>query len=123
LIARILLTALLAGVVLYAWTQLRKSPAVGVLAMLAAFAGGYFVWVPAHATRLAEWAGVGRGVDLILYTWVVISLLILLNLHLKVRAQMQLITTLTRQMGIAEAARAQDARPTSSPCKGDHSAA
>jgi small membrane protein len=52
---------------------------------------------------LAEVAGIGRGVDLIIYTWVVISLLVVLNLHLKLRAQMELITALAREIAIANA--------------------
>jgi hypothetical protein len=76
--------------------------------MISAFAGLYFVWMPAHATLLAERSGVGRGVDLIIYTWVAISLLVLLNLHLKLRAQMDLITVLARHLAIAGAARPLD---------------
>ena len=59
------------------------------------------MWFPAHASALAELAGIGRGVDLIIYTWVVISLLMLLNLHLKLRAQMELITALAREMALS----------------------
>ena len=103
MIAQFLLTALLFGVLLYAWTEYRRSPAVGLIAVWAAFAGLYFVWIPSHATRLAEFVGIGRGVDLILYTWVIISLVVLLNLHLKLRAQMELITVLARTLAIAEA--------------------
>ena len=62
---------------------------------------------PSHATRLAELVGIGRGVDLIIYTWVGISLLVLLNLHLKLRAQMELITVLAREIAIANARAAQ----------------
>jgi hypothetical protein len=103
MIAQLILTAPLLGVLLYAWLQYRRSPAVGLVAMLAALGGLYFVWVPAHATRLAELVGIGRGVDLIIYVWVVISLLVLLNLHLKLRAQMELITVLARELAIANA--------------------
>jgi small membrane protein len=105
MIAQLVLTVLLSGIVLYAWVEHRRSPVVGLLSMLAAFAGLYFVWVPSHATALAEKFGVGRGVDLIIYTWVVISLLVLLNLHLKLRAQMELITILARTLAIAGASR------------------
>ena len=103
MIAQLILTALLFGVLIYAGTEYRRSPAVGLIAVLAALGGLYFVWVPAHATRLAELAGIGRGVDLIIYVWVVISLMILLNLHLKLRAQMELITVLARELAIANA--------------------
>jgi hypothetical protein len=71
--------------------------------MLAAMTGLYFVWIPSHATWLAELVGIGRGVDLILYVWVVISLIVLLNLHLKLRVQKEMITVLARELAIANA--------------------
>jgi hypothetical protein len=103
MIAQLILSLLLAGILLYAWTEYRRSPAVAVLALLAASAGLYFVWMPEHSTQLAEWVGIGRGVDLILYIWVCISLIVLLNLHLKLRTQTELITALARKIAIADA--------------------
>jgi hypothetical protein len=103
MIAQISLSALLFAVMLYAWSEYRRSPAVSLVSLLAALGGLYFVWVPSHATRLAELAGVGRGVDLVIYTWVAISMLVLLNLHLKLRMQMELITVLARALAIANA--------------------
>lgn len=103
MIAQIIFTILLSGILLYAWLQYRRAPIVGLLSVLAALTGLYFVWMPAHATWLAGLAGIGRGVDLILYVWVVISLIVLLNLHLKLRQQMELITALTRELAIASA--------------------
>jgi hypothetical protein len=101
MIARFSLSVLLFAVMIYAWSEYRRAPAVGFASVLASAGGLYFVWFPAHATALAELAGIGRGVDLIIYTWVVISLLMLLNLHLKLRAQMELITALAREMALA----------------------
>lgn len=103
MIAQFILSVLLAGILLYAWTEYRRSPIVALLSLLAATAGLYFVWVPEHSSRLAELVGIGRGVDLILYVWVCISLIMLLNLHLKLRTQMDLITTLARKVALAEA--------------------
>jgi small membrane protein len=103
MIAQIVLSALLAGILLYAWAEYRRSPAVALLTVFVASAGIYFVWVPEHSTQLAELVGIGRGVDLILYIWVCISLIVLLNLHLKLRTQMELITTLARRIAIADA--------------------
>ena len=76
--------------------------------MLAACGGLYFVWFPTHATFLAEAVGVGRGVDLIIYVWVVISLLVVFNLHLKLRSQMELITGLAREIAILKLALSDD---------------
>jgi len=100
MIAQLLLTVLLCVVLLYAWYSYRLSPIVGMLTVAAGLAGLYFVWLPSHATSLAAWSGIGRGVDLILYTWVAISLILLLNLHLKLRAQMEVITRLARAVAL-----------------------
>jgi hypothetical protein len=103
MIAQLILSSVLAAILLYAWTEHRRSPAVAILTVLVATAGIYFVWVPEHSTQLAELVGIGRGVDLILYIWVCISLIVLLNLHLKLRTQMELITMLARKTAIADA--------------------
>jgi small membrane protein len=107
MIAQIGLSILLAGVLIYAWTEYRRAPIISVLSILVATAGLYFVWLPSHATRLAALVGIGRGVDLILYVWVVISLILLLNLHLKLRSQAELITIMMRQIAIANARTAE----------------
>ena len=103
MIAQLLLTAMLFAILLYAQTTYRQAPIIGFLSVVAACWGLYFVWIPAHASRLAELVGIGRGVDLILYTWVMISLIMLLNLHLKLRSQLELITLLARKIAIADA--------------------
>lgn len=103
MIAQFIFTALLAFVLLYAWTQYRNAPAIGLFAVAIALGGLYFVWLPEHATRIAAWAGIGRGVDLILYGWVAFSLIALLNLHLKLRAQTELITGLARAIALMSA--------------------
>ncbi len=101
MIAQIFFSFLLCSVFLYAWIEYRRSPVVAVLASIVALAGLYFVWVPSHSTRLAVFVGIGRGVDLILYTWVGISLLVILNLHLKLRTQLEMITVLARTIALA----------------------
>jgi hypothetical protein len=104
MIAQILLSLLLCAVFLYAWIEYRRSPVVAFLSSMASLAGLYFVWVPSDSTRLAEFVGIGRGVDLILYTWVGISLIIILNLHLKLRTHLELITVLARTIALANPA-------------------
>lgn len=103
MIAQALLSLLLFSVLVYAWVEYRRSPLVAALSAGAGLAGLYFVWVPSHSTWVAEAVGVGRGADLILYVWVCISLIVLLNLHLKLRTQHELITKLARTIAIANA--------------------
>ena len=102
MIAQFIFSILLAGIVVYAWSEYARSPVVAVLTLLVASAGLYFVWMPEHSTQLAEAVGIGRGVDLILYVWVCLSLIVLLNLHLKLRTQMESITALARKIALAE---------------------
>jgi len=105
MIAQFILSILLAGVLVYAWSEYARSPAIAVPAVFVTMAGLYFVWMPEHSTQLAELVGIGRGVDLILYIWVCLSLIVVLNLHLKLRTQMELITVLARKIALADAAR------------------
>jgi hypothetical protein len=119
MIAQFILSILLAGILLYAWTEYRRSPVVALLTLFVAGAGLYFVWVPDHSTQLAELVGIGRGVDLILYTWVCISLIVLLNLHLKLRTQMELITTLARKVALADASRSSAIADSIVPAESD----
>jgi hypothetical protein len=103
MIAQIVLSLLLGVVLLYAWAQYRRSPIVTVLSCAVSLIGFYFVWFPSHATRVAELVGIGRGADLILYVWACISLVVLLNLHLKLRTQHELLTQLARSIALANA--------------------
>ncbi len=103
MIAQVVLSLLLGGVLLYAWAQYRRSPIVTVLSCAVSLIGFYFVWFPSHATRVAELVGIGRGADLILYVWACISLVVLLNLHLKLRTQHELLTQLARSIALANA--------------------
>lgn len=103
MIAQILLSGLLLATALYAWKSFRRAPPIAVLVALVAAAGLYFVWLPAHASWLAAAIGIGRGVDLVLYVWVIVSLLAILNLHLIARTQLEMITVLARKLAIAQA--------------------
>jgi small membrane protein len=81
------------------------------VAICAALFGAYIVWMPDHATYLAQSIGIGRGADFILYIWLLISCAILLLLYLQLREQLQLITALARRMALAQAAQPQTTRP------------
>jgi small membrane protein len=113
MIAQVVLSLLLGIVLLYAWAQYRRSPIVTVLSCAVSLIGFYFVWFPSHATRVAEFVGIGRGADLVLYVWACISLVVLLNLHLKLRTQHELLTQLARSIALANATlpEEEDARP------------
>lgn len=103
MIAQITLSILLSLLFLYAIREGHRSPIIRSLTMCTAALGGYLVWVPEHASSIAAWAGVGRGADLILYLWIPISLLMMLNLHLKHREHLELLTKLARHVALTQA--------------------
>ena len=110
MIAQFIFTMILIAVLLVAFAQLRQIPLIGGLVVCAALFGAYIVWMPDHATYLANLVGIGRGADLVLYVWVLISSAVLLLLYLNTREQLQLITTLARKMALADAERYEGAQ-------------
>lgn len=103
MIFQMLLAIGLLIIMVYAFTQKAKSPVVSILTMISALAGLYFVWAPNQANAIAHAVGIGRGADLTFYCWIVISLAILLNLHFKIRSNLELLTAMARKVAIAEA--------------------
>ena len=111
MIAQAAFTVVLIAVMLVAFAQLPRIPLVGGVVICASLFGAYIVWMPDHATYLANLVGIGRGADLVLYVWVLISCAILLLLYLNLRDQFQLITALARRMALTDAAREETPRP------------
>ena len=87
----------------------------------AAFFGGYLIWNPDHATSIAHLLGIGRGTDLVLYVWVLISFALMLVLYFNSRKQFQIVTVLVRAIGLAEARLdSQMSEETDGPAKQTH---
>jgi hypothetical protein len=103
MIAQFLLSGLLGGLLVYAIKASRRTPIVSWLSAIVAIGGLYVVWMPSHASAVAEWVGIGRGADLVLYIWAAMSIIIVLNLHLKLRGQLELITVLARHLALLQA--------------------
>ena len=103
MIVQVIFTAALMGVALVAFTQISRLPLVGGPVICIALFGAYLIWMPAEATVLAHSLGIGRGADLILYVWVLISFASLLVLYLNIKGQDQTITALARKIALLEA--------------------
>ena len=103
MIAQAILSLLLCSVLIYAWAEYRRSPVVALVSLVASLVGLYLVWIPSHTTRVAEFIGIGRGADLVMYLWICISLIVMLNLHLKLRSQYEVITALARAIALSNA--------------------
>ncbi|HEY6881480.1 MAG TPA: DUF2304 domain-containing protein [Polyangiales bacterium] len=97
-----LLTIFLLALFIYALLQKKQFPLVGRLLPWVALVGIYVAWFPEQTSTWAHMVGVGRGVDLMLYVWIMASGLLFLGLHLKLVAQQRMLTELARALALAQ---------------------
>jgi small membrane protein len=90
---------------LYAFIQRQKSRLLSRAMSIVALTGMYLVLFPEHTNTLAHLVGVGRGVDLLLYCWLVISIIVSMHLQIQILQLHGLITQLVREMAVQGARR------------------
>lgn len=105
---KIPLIALLMFCGVYGWRQRRLSPFIGFVTPLVCMVGVALVIEPDWSQRAAGLLGVGRGADLILYLWTVVSVLLLANVHFRMRSYQEMLTVLTRELALLEARQDRD---------------
>jgi hypothetical protein len=103
MILQVFLSVLLFGVALLVATQ-RTSRLLRTAVLLVVAAGAFMVWVPEVTDGFAEMFGVGRGADLVLYLWVVITLALIVFLYLKVAQLSRKLTQLARAIALVRPA-------------------
>lgn len=94
------LCAGLGAALLYAYLQRRKSRAISLGIMLVSAFGILAVLSPEASNAMARAVGVGRGADLVMYCWIVISLLVSVNLQFKILKLQHNLTLLTREVAL-----------------------
>jgi hypothetical protein len=87
----------------YALLMRRASRFVAICLGGASIVGMYFVLLPERANSIAHVVGVGRGADLVLYCWLVISLIVSVSLQFRLLKQQEAITTLARELALRSA--------------------
>jgi len=102
MIIKVLLTGLLALLALFVMLQTVTSHAVRLTVLTILVIGGYFVWRPEHANWVAQTLGVGRGADLLMYLWVVITCSVILLLYLKIVRMNRMLTQLARRLALSQ---------------------
>lgn len=105
MIAQILFTIALIASLIYIHGQTKLLGPIRIAMYTVIIAGVFFVWSPDQSTWLAHLLGIGRGADLIYYIWIILSLAVFINVHLKLRENVTLVTQLARQIAIADAQR------------------
>lgn len=103
MIFKIVLSLALILLALYAYTQKSRSRFVAWSMMTVCILGEIFVLYPEFSNDIARLVGVGRGADLIMYCFIVASLGLILNLHLRLHAITEDMTTLARKLALSSA--------------------
>lgn len=100
---RFILITIFGCIMLYALTQRRRDAwfSLGVLAL--GTVGILLTLHPEWATAMANWVGVGRGTDFVLYGWIMGTCIYALHLHSAHRRLEAQITALTRRLALDEA--------------------
>jgi small membrane protein len=105
MIIKFLLIAGLLSCIAYMKVQRHSSRLLSRIVVLVALVGIIFVIQPGLTNKLASFVGVGRGADLIIYCWLLISLILIVNLQLKIISVNQTVTELARQIALQSPAK------------------
>lgn len=103
MIFQVILISGLLLITAYAVMQRARSPIVALGVLAASLSGIIFTAAPELANYAAWAVGISRGADLILYCFVLISLAAILNLHLRLRLQHEMLTEVVRRLAILSA--------------------
>lgn len=79
------------------------------------------VWHPESANAIAGMVGIGRGADLLLYCWVIISLLLVFVLNARIHFLHRELTDLARAVALKEAENTSSAKALSEEESNTHS--
>ncbi|MDD5577897.1 MAG: DUF2304 family protein [Methylobacter sp.] len=101
MLIKILLTFFFFFFLIYSFLLFRSSRLLSLIVAILAPIAAFLVWMPEKATMIANTLGVGRGADLLLYLWFLLSALLILLLHLKLKSYHQELTELARYIAIS----------------------
>jgi len=100
MIAQIILTLGLSVCLFYVISLGKSLPLVRIGLFLVVLTGYLFIWFPEMTNIFADLVGIGRGADLVIYLWILLSLFLILKLHMKLREQSEALTTLARHLAL-----------------------
>jgi len=103
MIAQFLLSAGLLVCLFYAISLGRSSVFLRLGFFLTVVGGFVAIWLPETTNIVADLVGIGRGADLIIYLWILLSFFLILKLHIAMRAQSETMTKLARHIALKEA--------------------
>lgn len=105
MIFQLVLSVSLVSILFYFLLTKRRPAFVTAVVIAVSASGLLFVWRPEFTTDIATRVGIGRGADMIIYSWLVISYALILNQQVRLRKNHEMMTVLAREVAIANAQR------------------
>jgi hypothetical protein len=98
MIIQFMLTVMIVISFLYVLSQRVRSRSIFFPIIVGIVSAMFLVWNPDTANKIANFVGVGRGADLIIYFFMILSFFVGFNLHIKHKRNLQHITDLAREV-------------------------
>ncbi len=99
---KIILTLLLLVGVVFAIREWKQSRLLAIMTTLLTATGMLFIWNLQVSDVVANFLGVGRGADLVLYTSAAISFILIVSLLIRIRLLHERLTHLSRAMALRD---------------------
>ena len=103
MIVQLLLTVCFFALAFFCWLRMGRVKFFAFILTFICLIGVYFIWFPSHLTYVANWIGVGRGADLLLYIFLTFVLFEFLVIRIREKEKMELFTKLVRRIAIDNA--------------------
>jgi hypothetical protein len=114
MIIRPLITLALLVILLLAMLQAHTGRLVPASMATVIGFGILLTWSPTPSTEIAHFLGVGRGTDLLVYIWILISLFMFFIVYVKFLQTSEQLTELARSLSLLQAAQSKTSRETES---------
>jgi len=102
MIVTIFLLITVSTVILYALKLILNSDRLGFILGIIGLICGIFIIKPDWAQIIANYLGVGKATDLLLFMSFIIGIFISLTIHIKIKKMHQLITKLARHIALQD---------------------
>jgi len=112
MIVQILLTICFIGLAFCCWLRMGRVRVFASILTLICLVGVHFIWFPDNLTMVANWIGVGRGADLLLYIFLTFVMFEFLVIRIREKERLELFTQLVRRIAIDDAKRHLDNKNT-----------
>jgi hypothetical protein len=95
--------------------KIRKLVFDRIIFIVGAIGGIILVFFPQLSTTIANWMGIGRGVDLVFYIFIIVSLFYFVSVNAEIRNLRKQITEIIRTQALANPIKGKSSIPISRP--------